>query len=112
MSAKKKICFYARVPDINLLNLVNFYSNDIKILRELGHEVLLSNNYKNIPFGCDIYFIWWWSSGIVPLIRAKIQFKPSIMIGNLHYRDQSTAGYKYRPFYIKQFVKYCLRNSN
>jgi len=112
MINKKKICFYARVPDINLLNSVNFYSNDIKILRELGYEVLLSNSYKNIPSGCDLFFIWWWSSGIIPLIKSKLQGKPSIMIGNLHYRDLSNQGYKHRPFYIKQFIKYSLKNSD
>lgn len=109
---KIKICFYARVPDQKLFETVNFYSNDIKILRELNYEVILSNNYKNIPSDCDLYFIWWWSSGIVPLIKAKLIGKPSIMIGNLHLRDKSKQGYSDRPFYIKLFIKYCLRNSD
>jgi glycosyltransferase involved in cell wall biosynthesis len=109
----KKICFYTRTKSRILFDIVDFYSNDIKIFRELGYEVVLANSYKNIPTDCDLYFIWWWTSGIVPLLKVKAFIKkPAVMIGNLHYSDPSIQGYKNKPFYIKAFIKYCLRNSD
>ncbi len=105
------ICFYARVPDISLFEKIDFYSNDIKILKDLGYKVLLCNDSKHIPV-CDLYFIWWWSSGIIPLIKSKLLKKPNITIGNIHYSDPSRQGYKARPFYIKKFIKYSLKNSD
>lgn len=107
-----KICFYVRTKNRELFEIVDFYSNDIRIFKELGYEVVLSNSYKNIPNDCDLYFIWWWTSGIVPLIKAKFLRKPTLMIGNLHYSDSSIQGFKNKPFYIRAFIKYCLRNSD
>lgn len=107
-----RICFYARLKDKWYFDLLDFYSNDIKIFEELGHEVIKVHNWKNLPDNCDLYFVWWWSSGIVPLIKAKLWKKPVITIGNLHYNDPSEQGYHQRPFYIKWFIKYCLKKSD
>jgi len=109
---KKKICFYVRTRHPEIFNIVDFYSNDIKIFKELGYEVAIANRLRNIPKDCDLFFIWWWSSGIVPLIYSKFLGKPAIMIGNLHYSDTSIQGYKSRPFYVKLFIKYCLKKSD
>jgi len=107
----RSICYFARIPDKELFGRIDFYSNDIKILKELGYDVKLCNDYFNIP-NCDLYFIWWWSSGIIPLLKAKINKKPSIMIGNIHFSDPSSQGYKFRPLHVKSFIKYSLRNSD
>jgi glycosyltransferase involved in cell wall biosynthesis len=110
---KKKICFYARKKNPILFEIVDFYSNDIKIFKELGYDVVLANSYKNIPNDCDLYFVWWWTSGIVPLIKVKTFIKkPVMMIGNLHYSDPSIQGYFNKPFYIKSFIKFCLKFSD
>jgi len=110
---KKKICFYTRTRNPELFEIVDFYSNDIKIFKELGYEIILASSYKNIPNNCDLYFVWWWTSGIVPLLKVKAFIrKPVVMIGNLHYSDPSIQGYKNKPFYIKMFIKFCLRNSD
>jgi len=108
---KKKICFFARVPDQKLFSIIDFYSNDIRIFKELGYEVCLCNEFTNIP-DCDIYFIWWWSSGIIPLMKAKLLKKRNITIGNIHYSDPSEQGFKSRPFYIKKLIQYSLKNSD
>lgn len=109
----KKICFYVNsAKDKKVFELLDYYSNDIKIMRELGYEVVTCNNTKEIPDDIDLFFIWWWTSGIIGLRYAKKKNKPAIMIGNLHYSDPSTQGYFRRPFYIRWFIRYCLRNSD
>lgn len=107
-----KICFYSRLKEDWYFDLIDFYSNDIKIFQELGHEVIKVNDWKKLPNDCDLYFIWWWSSGVIPLIKAKIWKKPVITIGNIHYNDPSKQGYFQRPFYIKKFIKYSLKKSD
>ena len=109
---KRKICFYARAKESWHLDLLDYYTNDIKIFEELGYDVIKVHNPKMLPKDCDLYYIWWWSSGIVPLRKAKKWGKPVIMIGNIHYSDVSKQGYHNRPFLIKMFIKYCLRNSD
>ncbi|MGB9696481.1 MAG: glycosyltransferase family 4 protein [Ignavibacteria bacterium] len=107
-----KICFYARLKADWYFELLDFYSNDIKILEELGYEVVKVRNSALLPLDCDIYFVWWWSSGFIPLIKAKLRGKPVITIGNIHYDDPSPQGYHQRPFYIKFFINYSLKKSD
>ncbi len=107
----KKICFYARGKDEKPFELLDYYSNDIKIFRELGYEVVFCFDASKLPKDCDLYYIWWWTSGIIPLIKCKLWGKKNITIGNLHYSDPSTQGYFNRPAHIRFFVRYCLRNS-
>jgi len=108
----KRICFHARSYDDKVFELFDYYSNDVKIFRELGYDVVFSYNSKTIPGDCDLYFIWWWSSGIIPLLKANYLKKKIITIGNIHYSDPSPQGYFQRPFYIRAFIRYCLRNSD
>ncbi|HRE41826.1 MAG TPA: glycosyltransferase family 1 protein [Ignavibacteria bacterium] len=109
----KKICFYVNsAKDKKVFELLDYYSNDIKIMRELGYEVITCSNTNEIPDDVDLFFIWWWTSGIIGLRYAKKKKKPALMIGNLHYSDPSTQGFFQRPFYIRWFIKYCLRNSD
>lgn len=107
-----KICFYARLKESWYFDLLDFYSNDIKIFQELGHDVIKIHDWRKLPNDCDIYFIWWWSSGVVPIIKAKRLGKPVISIGNIHYDDPSDQGYFQRPFYIRQFIKFSLKHSD
>ncbi len=107
----KKICFYARGKSEKPFELFDYYSNDVKIFRELGYEVIFCFDSSKLPKDCDLYYIWWWTSGIAPLIKCKLWGKKNITIGNLHYLDPSTQGYFQRPIHIRFFIRYCLRNS-
>lgn len=107
----KKICFHARGNEKNLDHF-DYYSNDIKTFESLGYEVHKSWKTSTIPFDCDIYYIWWWSSGIIPLIVAKLLGKPAIMIGNIHLQDASIQGYYQRNFYTRFLIRLCLKYSD
>lgn len=87
-----KICFFARVENLEVINRVQFYATDIKILRELGHEVIVATRFNEIPWGCDLYYIWWWSWAFQPIFKARICFKPSVITGALAYREFPVKG--------------------
>ncbi len=89
-----KACFFANAP-MDLIERVEFYKNDIRILKEIGYEVKIANKLRNIPWGCDLYFAWWASSGTKALIISKLMRKPCIIIAggsDVSLKDTSPAG--------------------
>jgi len=84
-TTRRKVCFFAYVRDKKILGLSEFYHNDIKILKDLGFEVKIATKFSEIPFNCDLYFSWWWGTGVQALLKAKLLNKPIIMVGNVRY---------------------------
>jgi glycosyltransferase involved in cell wall biosynthesis len=75
----KKACFYASGIKLNN-SIEQYYIQDINILKSLGYTVTVASSFKEIPFDCDLYFSWWASGSIFPLIIAKLVNKPIITI--------------------------------
>ncbi|MEM7819951.1 MAG: glycosyltransferase family 4 protein [Candidatus Aenigmatarchaeota archaeon] len=109
-----KACFFANAS-MDLIENVEFYKNDIRILKELGFQVKIANKLRNIPWDCDIYFAWWASSGIKPLFISKILRKPCIIVAggsDVSLKDRSLAGYNQRNFIHKFIIRWTLRNAD
>ncbi len=80
-----KICFFAKVRDKALFDVVEFYKVDITALRQLGHEVVCVNTFSELwSTRCDVYFVWWFGYGFFPTLLAKLRRKPSILTGAVH----------------------------
>jgi glycosyltransferase involved in cell wall biosynthesis len=81
----KNLCFFARVPDQKLFDLVGFYKDDIDALEEIGYKVTRVNRLVDL-FRCayDGYYVWWFGYGIVPAIIGKLLFRPVIVTGAIH----------------------------
>ena len=77
---KLRACFFAGVKDKSLLNLMQWYKNDIQILQESGFDVTIATKWNEIPWNSDLYFAWWPTKGILPLIKAKLRRKPVIIV--------------------------------
>jgi len=104
-----KVCFFARVKDKQLFELVDFYRNDIRILKELGFQVILINRFSDIPLDCDLYFTWWWSTGILSIVKSKLARKPNIVVSALHYYDRTKFGYFSRPLWERLVMRLSMR---
>src|SRR6266851_4512452 len=78
-----RVCFFARVKDPQLLDLVDFYRNDIQALRDLGFEVITATRFRDILWRADLYFTWWWGSGILSLAKSLLARRPNIFTGTL-----------------------------
>jgi glycosyltransferase involved in cell wall biosynthesis len=107
-----KVCFFAKVDSLEILSRVNFYADDIRILKDLGFEVVIATNFKEIPSDCDIYFVWWWTYAFMPLAKAFFRRKPVIITGVFDY-DMPPRGhgaaYLDRPVWQKALVQASLR---
>jgi len=109
-----KACFFANAP-MNLIEKVEFYQNDIRILRDLGFEVKIANKLRNTPWDCNIYFAWWASSGAKCLLLSKLLRKPCFLVvggSDVSLKDRSAAGYHKRNFLHKIIIKWALRNAD
>ena len=104
---KIRICFFAHVYDKRILELVEFYNNDINILKELGFEVIIATKIWEIPLDCDLYYVWWWATGIQALLVARLLGKSIIMVGNVRYSKNVPPGFPH----ASRLKRLCLRAS-
>ncbi len=101
-----KICFFASVKDKSVLEYNQFYAQDIRILRELSDDMVLATKVSEIPWGADLYFIWWWSWAFLPLAFAKVGRRPSIITGTFDLDDPTPgAGYRARPLHERLIMR-------
>ncbi len=112
---RRKACFFARVKEKSHLNMMQWYKNDIQILKELGFDVKVATRFSEIPFDVDFYFSWWATTSIFPMIMAKIRGKPIIVVAGgsevVHRVKDLPSGYRHKPFIVQQVIKYCLRHA-
>lgn len=112
MKEKKRICFFARVKDKRLLSLMQWYKNDISVLRELGYEVNVATKFREIPGGCDLYCSWWCTTSILPLIKAKLRRKPLVILGcgsEVISSSNDIPGYYSKPLPVRLIIRLCLK---
>lgn len=114
----KKACFFSHEA-LESLKQEQYSMQDINILEDLGYSVTIANNFGDIPWNYDLYFAWWASGGILPLIKARISRKPIITVagGNeamICYDSlyKTPIGYKASPFYKKLATRFTLRFSS
>ncbi len=111
----KKVCFFSN-ECLEQLQKEQYSIQDITILNELGYDVIITTSFSEIPLGCDLYFSWWASGSIFPLVKARLSGKPIIVVagGNeaMFYRDsvsKQPLGYLATPWYKKLATRLCLR---
>ena len=115
MSTAKTVCFFSHENKAQLQK-EQYSIQDIRILYDLGYEVTVATSFAEIPWGCDLYFSWWASGSILPLIKARLSVKPIIVVagGNdsMFYRDSlshTPRGYLASPWYKKLAARLSLR---
>lgn len=102
------VCFYAPVDDSTKLRHVGFYKQDIDALEALGHRVTIATKWKEIPWTSDVYFIWWWTWAFIPLIKAILTRKKTIITGTFNLKWGS-GDYYHRPIRQRILLRASLR---
>lgn len=106
----KTICFFCQTNEPELLVRNEFYTVDIRILKELGYKVVITTSLWKIP-KADLYFVWWWTWAFAPLFVAKILGRPCVICGTFdHLLPDGTLQYfPHRPWIHRQLIKLVLR---
>lgn len=77
---KRTVCFFTKVKDNRTLERVEFYAQDIQLLRDLGFEVRTAIAPTDMR-GADLYYVWWWTWAFFPLTVAKTLRRPLLITG-------------------------------
>ncbi|CAG0930248.1 N-acetyl-alpha-D-glucosaminyl L-malate synthase [Planctomycetaceae bacterium] len=112
---QRTACFFSNGNGENL-SREQYSIQDINILRDLGFTVQIATNFAQIPWNSDLYFSWWATGSIMPLLKAKARGRPIIVVagGNevMRYRDSKSGvplGYLASPWYKKLAARLTLR---
>ncbi|MDH7486874.1 MAG: glycosyltransferase family 4 protein [Anaerolineae bacterium] len=113
--AGRRACFFARVASMAALLERQWYQIDIRILRELGFDVVIALSPRDIPLGCDLYFSWWPTWSIFPLAVARLCRKPIvIVVGGEEVLNslRTLESYYSKPFPVRWAIRTCLRQAD
>lgn len=110
VTARPTVVFFVKTGDPEMIPLSEFYAVDIQILSELGFDVRCCGDPLRIPRG-DLYFVWWWTWAIFPVLRAKLARKPVIIVGTFdHITSQGTfIRFHRRPGLHRLLIRAALR---
>ena len=101
-----RICFFAKVRQPELLDRIAFYANDIRALRDSGHQVVTATRVTELR-PADLYFVWWWTWAFAPLTLARMLGRPAIVTGVF-----DGWSYPERPAYQRALLRYALGQAN
>lgn len=75
-------CFFVEGVEREALERVEFYAQDIQILRDAGFEIEFVSKLHNLR-PADLYFVWWWTWALAPITFAKALRRPVLVTGVL-----------------------------
>jgi glycosyltransferase involved in cell wall biosynthesis len=98
------------VSSLAVFDTVEFYRQDIEILRDLGHDVAIAHRWHEIPWDCDLYYAWWWTWAFQPLAVARARRCPIVLTGVLDYPYQVPGrGFAARPAWQRSLMRAAMR---
>lgn len=109
-----RVVFFCK-DTIQNIELFEYYKQDVDSLKSLGHEVIIVNRYKDLPFKFDFIFIWWWTYAFFPVFLCKLLRKPSIVTGTFNFRfpiEFQGKDFFSRPWWQKRLISYSVKNAN
>jgi glycosyltransferase involved in cell wall biosynthesis len=102
------VVFFARVKDPKLLQLVEFYAQDLEILGRLGYRVHVVSRVRDLwraPIPA-LYFVWWWSYAAFPVALARLVRRPVVITGAFDVFD-----FPGRPAHQRALIAFAARHA-
>jgi glycosyltransferase involved in cell wall biosynthesis len=102
---RKTACFFCRTDDPSILERVDFYAQDLRILESLGFDVRIATRPSELVVA-DLYFIWWWTWAFVPIALARSLRRPAVVTGTFDFWM-----FDERPWVHRMLHRFALRNA-
>lgn len=112
---RKKLLFFAKVADKKILSDVSFYEQDIRALEEMGFEVNVSNEFKDLFFSqYDVLYVWWWTYSLLPIVVSFFKGAKCVVAGAFHYATPLMSGTDFvrRSWLYKKLIGIALRTAH
>jgi glycosyltransferase involved in cell wall biosynthesis len=105
-----KAVFFVKTAKPEILQRCEFYAVDIRILQELGYEIIPVTSAFHIP-KADLYVVWWWTWAFLPLLRARLYNRPIIVLGTFDHvmADGSVEMFPRRPRWHQYLIRLVLK---
>lgn len=115
-----RICFFANMGRHanwrEMFDKVEFYRVDIRLLTELGHEVVLAGHPTSLDRRADLYYCWWWGHAPFALALGALRRKPVLVTGAFDYATcrEEIPGMCYldRPRWQQEVLNASLRHAS
>lgn len=105
-----KICFFCHVERKEILDIVEFYKQDIDILKAVDPNLKIAIRLVDIDWRADIIFVWWWTHAFLPVMIGRILNKKVIITGTFNYRcPEASNDFYRRPFWQRFLIKYSMK---
>lgn len=105
-----KICFYCHIKRPELLQIIDFYNQDIKILKEIDPSMKIATRFSEIDWKADLIFVWWWTYAFFPVIITRLLGKKIVITGTFNYRCPGVErDYFKRPLWQRFLIKNATR---
>ena len=87
--SRPRVVLFARVDDVRLLDLLEFYAEDVAVLESLGFDVLKSNRaWQAAKSQGDVLLAWWWHTSWPTSFWWRLRGRPVLMTGAHHLNDR------------------------
>jgi glycosyltransferase involved in cell wall biosynthesis len=95
-----------------VLEHVEFYAQDIRILQELGFDIQITTRINELR-SADLYFVWWWTWAFAPLTLAKLLRRPILITGVFdHQLPDGTWELSGRPYWQQWLLRSALEHAS
>jgi glycosyltransferase involved in cell wall biosynthesis len=103
---RRSVCFFAKVKSRDVLERVEFYAQDMQILKELGFDLQVATRLLDLR-PADLYFVWWWTWAFYPVMVARTLRKPVVVTGVF-----DDWLFDSRPKLHQRLIKFALKGSD
>lgn len=110
-----RVCFFANVGSKDL-NRIDFYSNDLRILADLGYEVVVAETVREVLRikNVDVYYVWWWNRALFPILAARFRCAKVVVCGVFDYFLPFPTRYDFisRPAWQRWMLRTALKKAD
>lgn len=78
----RTVSFFVEGVDTEALQRIEFYAQDIQILKDAGFEITFVSKLRHLR-PADLFFVWWWTWALAPITYAKLLRRPVLVTGVL-----------------------------